>query len=99
MQGGAGQYVLQKRKMGDILRRVRATDIPVAVIDSEIDDTHPDLEGTVIDRFDATGVEEKPHSHGTGMAGASSPPPPPPAPPPAAPPPARRSSSPPPAAH
>jgi subtilisin family serine protease len=56
--------------MGEILRRVRATDIPVAVIDSEIDASHPDLEGTVIDRFDATGVEEKPHSHGTGMAGA-----------------------------
>jgi filamentous hemagglutinin family protein len=70
MQGDAGQYVLQKLKMGDILRRVRATNIPVAVIDSEIDVTHPDLEGTVIDRFDATGVEEKPHSHGTGMAGA-----------------------------
>jgi subtilisin family serine protease len=70
MQGDAGQYVLQKLKMGEILRRVRATDIPVAVIDSEIDVTHPDLEGTVIDRFDATGVEEKPHAHGTGMAGA-----------------------------
>jgi len=70
MQGDAGQYVLQKLKMGEILRRVRATDIPVAVIDSEIDATHPDLEGTVIDRFDATGVEEKPHPHGTGMAGA-----------------------------
>jgi hypothetical protein len=26
--------VLQKLKMGDILRRTRATDIPVAVIDS-----------------------------------------------------------------
>jgi hypothetical protein len=70
MQGDSGQYVLQKLKMGDILRRTRATDIPVAVIDSEIDASHPDLEGTVIDRFDATGVEEKPHSHGTGMAGA-----------------------------
>jgi filamentous hemagglutinin family protein len=70
MQGDSGQYVLQKLKMGDILRRTRATDIPVAVIDSEIDASHPDLEGTVIDRFDATGVDEKPHSHGTGMAGA-----------------------------
>jgi subtilisin family serine protease len=70
MQGDADQYVLQKLKMGDILRRVRANNIPVAVIDSEIDVTHPDLEGTVIDRFDVTGVEEKPHSHGTGMAGA-----------------------------
>src|SRR5262249_55075811 len=69
-QGDAGQYVLQKLKMGDILRRVRATNIPVAVIDSEIDASHPDLAGTVIDRFDVTGVEEKPHAQGTGMAGA-----------------------------
>ena len=37
-------------QMGDILRRVRANNIPVAVIDSEIDVSHPDLEGTVIDR-------------------------------------------------
>jgi len=40
------------------------------VIDSEIDATHPDLEGAVVERYNATGVEEKPHSHGTGMAGA-----------------------------
>jgi hypothetical protein len=70
LQGDSGQYVLEKLRLGDILRRVRATNIPIAVIDSEIDATHPDLEGAVIDRYDATGVEEKPHSHGTGMAGA-----------------------------
>ncbi len=69
-QGDAGQYVLQKLHLGDIHRRVRATNVPIAVIDSEIDASHPDLEGTVIDRYDATGVEEKPHPHGTGMAGA-----------------------------
>ena len=40
------------------------------MIDSEIDATHPDLEGAVVERYNATGVEEKPHSHGTGMAGA-----------------------------
>jgi filamentous hemagglutinin family protein len=68
--GDSGQYVLEKLKLGDILRRVRATNIPIAVIDSEIDAAHPDLEGAVVDRYDATGVEEKPHSHGTGMAGA-----------------------------
>jgi len=48
MQGDSGQYVLDKLKMGDILRRVRANNIPVAVIDSEIDASHPDLEGTVM---------------------------------------------------
>jgi subtilisin family serine protease len=40
------------------------------VIDSEIDVTHPDLEGIIADRYDATGDEDKPHPHGTGMAGA-----------------------------
>jgi len=69
-QGDSGQYVLDKLRLGDIHRRVRANNIPIAVIDSEIDGTHPDLEGAVIDRYDATGVEEKPHAHGTGMAGA-----------------------------
>ena len=69
-QGDAGQYVLQKLHLGDIHRRLRVTNVPIAVIDSEIDAAHPDLEGTVIDRYDATGVEEKPHPHGTGMAGA-----------------------------
>jgi subtilisin family serine protease len=62
--------VLEKLRLGDIHRRLRATNIPIAVIDSEIDATHPDLEGAVVERYDATGVEEKPHSHGTGMAGA-----------------------------
>jgi subtilisin family serine protease len=40
------------------------------VIDSEIDVTHPELEGAVTKRFDAVGTPEKPHAHGTGMAGA-----------------------------
>jgi subtilisin family serine protease len=44
--------------------------VPIAVIDSEIDVSHPDLEGAVTKRFDAVGAPEKPHAHGTGMAGA-----------------------------
>src|SRR5262249_15166690 len=35
-----------------------------------IDVSHPDLEGAVTKRFDAVGAPEKPHAHGTGMAGA-----------------------------
>ena len=62
--------MLQKLRLPDIHRRLKATNIPIAVIDSEIDSNHPDLVGTVIDKYDATGVEEKPHAHGTGMAGA-----------------------------
>jgi subtilisin family serine protease len=49
---------------------VRGGNVPIAVIDSEVDVTHPDLEGAVAQRFDAVDTSEKPHEHGTGMAGA-----------------------------
>jgi subtilisin family serine protease len=49
---------------------VRGTNVAIAVIDSQIDVTHPDLEGVVAQRFSAVGADEKPHAHGTGMAGA-----------------------------
>src|SRR5258705_5966877 len=51
-------------------RTYRGANIPIAVIDSEIDAEHPDLAGVITDRYNATGVDEKPHAHGTGMAGA-----------------------------
>jgi len=44
--------------------------VPLAVIDSEIDGRHPELAGAVVDEFDAIGNHDKPHAHGTGMAGA-----------------------------
>jgi subtilisin family serine protease len=69
-QGDASQYVLDKLKLTDIHRIVKGSNVSIAVIDSEIDATHPDLEGIIVDRFDATGDEDKPHAHGTGMAGA-----------------------------
>ncbi|MGZ3291885.1 MAG: S8 family serine peptidase, partial [Xanthobacteraceae bacterium] len=70
MQGDDAQYVLEKLNMSDVHRIVRGANVPIAVIDSEIDVTHPDLEGTVARRFSAVGAPEKPHAHGTGMAGA-----------------------------
>jgi subtilisin family serine protease len=69
-EGDASQYVLDKLRLPDIHRTLRATNVPVAVIDSEIDASHPDLDGVIVNRFNATGVEERPHPHGTGMAGA-----------------------------
>jgi subtilisin family serine protease len=69
-EGDPEQYVLDKLRLTDIHRRLRATNVPIAVIDSEIDGTHPDLEGVIANRYDAVGDEEKPHPHGTGMAGA-----------------------------
>ena len=69
-QGDPAQYMLEKLKISEIHRMVRGTNVPIAVIDSQIDVTHPDLEGAVAQRFDAAGAPEKPHPHGTGMAGA-----------------------------
>ena len=69
-QGDPAQYILEKLKIVDVHRMVRGTNVPIAVIDSQIDVTHPDLEGAVAQRFDAAGAPEKPHPHGTGMAGA-----------------------------
>src|SRR5262249_31165206 len=69
-QGDPAQYIVEKLKIVDVHRMVRGTNVPIAVIDSQIDVTHPDLEGAVAQRFDAAGASEKPHPHGTGMAGA-----------------------------
>jgi Subtilase family len=68
--GDAAQYILQKLSLADVHRMVKGTNVPIAVIDSEIDVTHPDLEGVVAQRYDAVGAPDKPHPHGTGMAGA-----------------------------
>jgi hypothetical protein len=69
-KGDAAQYILEKLKISDAHRMVRGTNVTIAVIDSQIDAAHPDLEGVVAQRFSAVGAPEKPHAHGTGMAGA-----------------------------
>jgi hypothetical protein len=68
--GDPAQYILQKLNLADVHRMIRGTNVPIAVIDSEIDAAHPDLEGVVTQRYDAVGEPDKPHPHGTGMAGA-----------------------------
>ena len=42
----------------------------IAVIDSGVDTTHPELEGMVAESYDALGSDEKVHAHGTAVAGA-----------------------------
>src|SRR4029077_6087189 len=68
--GDAAQYVIDKLHLGAVHRLASGRNVTIAVIDSEIDVTHPDLRGVIIDRFDATQSASKPHTHGTGMAGA-----------------------------
>ncbi|MFL9824856.1 S8 family serine peptidase [Rhodoplanes sp. SY1] len=68
--GDPAQYVIQKLGLGAVHKRVRGANVTVAVIDSEIDLRHPDLQGVPVEHFDATGAPSRPHTHGTGMAGA-----------------------------
>ncbi len=69
-QGDPGQYAPAKLRLPAAHRMVRGAGILIGVIDSEIDPAHPDYTGAVASRYDATGVEDRPHPHGTGMAGA-----------------------------
>ncbi|HEY6258271.1 MAG TPA: S8 family serine peptidase [Xanthobacteraceae bacterium] len=68
--GDPSQYVVSKLRLTDVHRIAIGSNVLVAVIDSEIDGKHPELTGTVVDEFDAIGNHDKPHAHGTGMAGA-----------------------------
>jgi subtilisin family serine protease len=68
--GDPEQYVIGKLHLSDAHRLATGSNVLVAVIDSEIDGKHPDLAGAVIGEFDAVGHADRPHAHGTGMAGA-----------------------------
>jgi subtilase family protein len=68
--GDPSQYVVDKLHLIDAHRIAIGSNVLVAVIDSQIDGKHPELAGAVIDEFDAIGNRDKPHVHGTGMAGA-----------------------------
>ena len=41
----------------------------MAVIDSGIDEKHPELAGSIADSFDALAIPASPHKHGTAIAG------------------------------
>jgi hypothetical protein len=66
------QYSLAKLHVDAGDDMVVSDPIRIAVIDTAIDDTHPDLAGAVEERFDAIGGAGPPRSldHGTAMAGA-----------------------------
>ncbi len=68
--GDPSQYVVDTLHLVDVHRIAIGSNVLVAVIDSEIDAKHPELAGAVVDEFDAIGNHDKPHVHGTGMAGA-----------------------------
>ncbi len=68
--GASEQYVVTKLQLDEVHKVATGSNVLVAVIDSAIDGTHPDLSGAIVDQYDAVGKSEKPHYHGTGMVGA-----------------------------
>ena len=64
------QYILAKWRLPDVHRAATGKNVLVAMIDSEVDQRHPDLAGAIADRLEPIGQEFKPQPHGTGMAGA-----------------------------
>jgi hypothetical protein len=66
----AAQYVVPKMHLVEAHRVTNGDDVLVAVIDSKIDTSHPDLAGVIAEQYDALGGAAPAHAHGTGMAGA-----------------------------
>jgi subtilisin family serine protease len=64
------QYALEKLRLPEAHRLATGERILIAVIDSGIDSTHPELVGMIADSFDAIGSGDTVHAHGTAVAGA-----------------------------
>jgi Subtilase family len=69
-QSYAEQYVLGKLDVEQAHRVATGKNVAIALIDSEIDVKNPNLDGVIVKNFDALGGDDKPHQHGTAMAGA-----------------------------
>jgi subtilisin family serine protease len=63
------QYALAKMKVAAAHAEGGGAPVRVAVIDTAVDETHPDLAGAVEARFDALGGKIVSRDHGTAMAG------------------------------
>jgi len=69
-EGDPAQYALAKLRLPQAHALAHGANVTIAVIDSGIDATHPELADSIGDTFDALGSKEGPHVHGTGIAGA-----------------------------
>ncbi len=70
-KGDSAQYIVEKLGLVEAHLIATGKTVKVAVIDSEIDSKHPDLEGVITGTYDALPSDDQtPHPHGTGMAGA-----------------------------
>ncbi len=67
--GDPAQYALAKLHLQEAHGLTRGDGVLVAVIDSGIDASHPELKDVIAGTFEATGKAVRPHAHGTAMAG------------------------------
>ena len=68
--GDPTQYAATKLRLGEAHRLAIGKNVLVAMIDTQIDATHPELAGTLAGQLDAADKVDKPDAHGTGMTGA-----------------------------
>ncbi len=68
--GDPAQYALEKLRLNEAHNLATGEKVLVAVINSGIDLSHPELAGAIAGSFDALGKREGPHMHGTAIAGA-----------------------------
>ncbi|MGL5448670.1 MAG: S8 family serine peptidase, partial [Rhabdaerophilum sp.] len=65
------QYALDRMAIAEAHRLAQGTKVRVALIDTGLDDQHPELQGVIAGRFDALGTDAKGTlDHGTALAGA-----------------------------
>ena len=69
-EGDPAQYVVAKLRLNEAHTLAHGSNIRIAVIDSGIDASHPELANSIIASFDALGSSEAAHVHGTAVAGA-----------------------------
>jgi subtilisin family serine protease len=65
----ATQYAAVKMHLAEAHRLSTGQGVVVAVIDSGIDSSHPELAGSIADALDVVDGTAKPHKHGTAVAG------------------------------
>jgi subtilisin family serine protease len=62
------QYAVAKLHVAEAQALSHGDNVRVAVVDSGIDVSHPELAGDIEATFDTLGTNEKPHAHGTAVA-------------------------------
>jgi subtilisin family serine protease len=68
-EGDPAQYELAKLRLPQAHAITKGDNILVAVIDSGIDVSHPELAGAIAQTYDAIATPMAPHKHGTAIAG------------------------------